>query len=156
MLNDFYEVAASASFTLLGLWWVVVAARKTAWQESPGHRRAAFAISLQFALPGVMTLVSLVDPTNGVLWRLSFGIAATIGAVGLILLQGGATAMFRRPAALRASYAVAFVLYVCIALVALLADVLKDSGAEPQQLDAALVAIVFFVGVCIAWLLFDE
>ena len=156
MLRDFYQVVANASFTLLGLWWVVVQTRKSEWHAQPGRRRAAFAISLQFALPGIMSLLSLVEPDSTVLWRFSFGVAAAVGAVALIGLQRGPEPMFRPGTVTKAGYFVSLGVYVCIALVALLAGTLRESGVQPQQLDAALLAILFFVGLCIAWLVFDE
>ncbi|MFN2588318.1 MAG: hypothetical protein ABR613_09420 [Actinomycetota bacterium] len=156
MLRDFYEVGANASFTLLGLWWIVVQARRAEWRGRPERRRAAFAISLQFALPGMMSLLSLLDPESEALWRASFGIAAVAGAIGLVVLQRGPEPMFRRATVAKAAYLVAIALYVCVALVALLAGLLKDAGIQPRQLDAALLACLLFVGLCIAWLVFDE
>ncbi len=156
MLQDFYEVGASASFTLLGLWWIVVQARRAEWRARPERRRAALAISLQFALPGMMSLLSLVDPESEALWRVSFGSAAVVGAAGLVVLQRGPDGMFRPRTPAKVAYLVAVALYAAIALVALLALALKDAGVPPRQLDAALLACLLFVGLCIAWLVFDE
>jgi hypothetical protein len=156
VLQDFYEAGASASFTLLGLWWVVVQARRADWRGRPGRRRAAFAISLQFALPGMMSLLSLVDPESEVLWRASFGISAVAGLAGLLILQRGPDPTFRRGTPAWTGYLAALTLYACIALVALLAPVLKDAGIQPRQLDAVLLACLLFVGLCVAWVVADE
>lgn len=61
-LSDFSSVVAGVCFTLLGLWWVVV-------HESPDLRRRelrggqmAYAVSLQFVLPGTAAIFSQVAP----------------------------------------------------------------------------------------------
>lgn len=156
MLNDFYEVGANASFTLLGLWWIVVQARRPDWRGVPERRRAALAISLQFALPGAMSLLSLVDPESEALWRVSFGTAAVAGIGGLVALQSGSPPMFASRTPAKVAYLVAVTLYACVALVALFAFALKDAGVQPRQLDAALLACLLLVGLCTAWLVFDE
>ena len=48
--ETFYTVVGGISFTLLGLWWVVVISRKE-WQHSRARRMLAYAVSLHFLLP---------------------------------------------------------------------------------------------------------
>lgn len=64
--QTFYTTVGAISFTLLGLWWVVVMGRE-AWQINLARRRMAYAISLHFALPGAMSILSLVAPDVGLL-----------------------------------------------------------------------------------------
>ena len=45
--QTFYTTVGSISFTLLGLWWVVVQSRD-AWRTDPARRRMAYAVSLHF------------------------------------------------------------------------------------------------------------
>lgn len=51
MFDSFYSTVAQASFTLLGLWWVVLQIRYGPWMRNPGVRRAVYDISLYFLLP---------------------------------------------------------------------------------------------------------
>ena len=46
MLNDFYGAFAPLTFTVFGLWLVVVQTRHADWARSPVHRRRAYAVSL--------------------------------------------------------------------------------------------------------------
>ena len=69
MLSDFYGAFAPLTFTVFGLWLVVVQTRHADWARSPVHRRRAYAVSLHFAIPGLMSLLSLgVQFGQG--WRL--------------------------------------------------------------------------------------
>ena len=107
MLTDFYVAFATVCFTLLGLWIVVVQTRHAEWRRSAVHRRRAYGIALHFSLPGLMSLLSLVDPASTMLWRVSFAIVAVGGVMALALVRGPA------PTGLgAAAYVAAVVLYV--------------------------------------------
>src|SRR5207247_8609771 len=82
MLKDFYLAFASVCFTLLGLWIIGVQTRHAEWRRSAIHRRRAYGVSLHFALPGLMSLLALVDPASTALWRVAFAIVAAGGAAG--------------------------------------------------------------------------
>jgi hypothetical protein len=69
MLTDFYVAFATVCFTLLGLWIIVVQTRHGEWRQSAVHRRRAYGVALHFSLPGLMSLLSLVDPASTTLWR---------------------------------------------------------------------------------------
>ena len=62
MLTDFYVAFSTVCFTLLGLWIIVVQTRHAEWRKSAVHRRRAYGVALHFSLPGLMSLLSLVDP----------------------------------------------------------------------------------------------
>jgi hypothetical protein len=64
MLTDFYVAFATVCFTLLGLWIIVVQTRHGEWRQSAVHRRRAYGVALHFSLPGLMSLLSLVDPAQ--------------------------------------------------------------------------------------------
>ncbi len=53
------------------------------------HRRRSYGVALHFALPGVMSLLALVDPQDSAFWRVSFAIVALGGAFrgGLAVLR---------------------------------------------------------------------
>ena len=79
-LNAFYATVSTISFTLLGLWWVVVQSRPALW-EDPTHRRMAYAISFHFLLPGMMAILSMIAPDSPFLWRTTFTLAG-LGSIG--------------------------------------------------------------------------
>lgn len=79
-METFYTVVAELSFTLLGLWWLVVQTRHDLWIRDPLRRRIATNISLYFLLPGSMSLFALLQPEVGGFWRLAF---VTAGGVGV-------------------------------------------------------------------------
>ena len=154
MLSDFYIAFATVCFTLLGLWIVVVQTRHGEWRHSAVHRRRAYGVALHFSLPGLMSLLSLIDPASTTLWRASFAIVAAGGVLALVLVRGPA------PTGLGAvAYVSAVVLYVLIALVAVAPGLVAEIGvvARPLRVEAVLQTILVFLGVNVAWLLlFDE
>jgi hypothetical protein len=129
MLTDFYVAFATVCFTLLGLWIIVVQTRHGEWRHSAIHRRRAYGVALHFSLPGLMSLLSLVDPASTALWRICFAIVAAGGVLALI------------------------------ALVAVAPGMVADLGvlARPLRVEAVLQTILVFLGVNVAWLLlFDQ
>jgi hypothetical protein len=154
MLTDFYVAFAAVCFTLLGLWLIIVQTRHAEWRRTAVHRRRAYGIGLHFSLPGLMSLLSLVDPASTDLWRISFAIVAGGGAVVLALVRGPA------PTRLGAvAYLATVVLYLLVAIVAAAPGIVADLGlsARPLQIEAVLLTALVFLGVNVAWLLlFDE
>lgn len=154
MLTDFYVAFATVCFTLLGLWIIVVQTRHAEWRRLSIYRRRAYGIALHFSVPGLMGLLSLIDPASTRLWRISFAVAAVGGAVVLILVRGPAPTWLGM-----ASYLAAVLLYVLIAIVAIAPSTVTDVGlsARPLRVEAVLLTVVVFLGVNVAWLLlFDE
>jgi hypothetical protein len=151
MLTDFYVAFATVCFTLLGLWIIVVQTRHGEWRHSAVHRRRAYGVALHSSLPGLMSLLSLVDPASTALWRISFAIVAAGGVLALALVRGPA------PTGLgAAAYVAAVVLYVLIALVAVAPGMVADLGvlARPVRVEAVLLTMLVFL---VAWLLlFDQ
>src|SRR5215216_5353192 len=88
MLTDFYVAFATVCFTLLGLWIIVVQTRHAEWRHSAIHRRRAYGVALHFSLPGLMSLLSLIDPASTTLWRISFAVVAAGGVLALVLVRG--------------------------------------------------------------------
>jgi hypothetical protein len=154
MLTDFYVAFATVCFTLLGLWIIVVQTRHGEWRHSAIHRRRAYGVALHFSLPGLMSLLSLVDPASTALWRISFAIVAAGGAVALALVRGPAPTRLGAGADLGAGGQV-----LLIALVAVAPGMVADLGvlALPLRVEAVLLTILVFLGVNVAWLLlFDQ
>jgi hypothetical protein len=154
MLTDFYVAFATVCFTLLGLRIIVVQTRHAEWRHSLVHRRRAYGVALHFSPPGLMSLLSLVDPASTALWRISFAIVAGGGVPALGPGAGPA------PTGLgAAAYVAAVVLYVPIALAAVAPGMVAEIGvlALPLRVEAVLLTMLVFLGVNVAWLLpFDQ
>jgi hypothetical protein len=157
VLTDFYGPFSSISFTILGLWFVVAQTRYSDWMSSPEHRRRASAVSLHFALPGLMSLLSLADPGNQGLWRFTFSVAGGLGAVGLAVVNRG-TSLGRSGPVVRVIHWTSVALYALIAAVAITPRSLDDIGidAAPLRVEAILLSLLVFLGVTLAWLLMFE
>ncbi len=154
MLTDFYLAFATVCFTLLGLWIIVVQTRHAEWRRVAVHRRRSYGVGLHFSLPGLMGLLSLIDPASATLWRTSFAVVAGSGAIVLLLVRGPAPTRLGM-----AAYVTAFLLYVLVAIVAAKPSIVADLGisVRPLRVEAVLLTVLVFLGVNVAWLLlFDE
>jgi len=153
VLTDFYISFSAICFTLLGLWLIVVQTRHGEWRESPLHRRRAYGVAIHFSLPGLMSLLALVNPASSSLWRVSFAIAATGGVVALIALRGPAPGRFGHTA-----YALAMALYAMVGILAIAPSIATGlmPGTAPVRAEAILLIILVFAGVNVAWLLLFE
>jgi len=154
MLKDFYLAFSTVSFTLLGLWFIVVQTRHAEWRRFSVHRRRAYGVALHFSLPGLMGLLSLIDPASTTLWRISFAIVAGGGAIVLVLVRGPAPSWLGL-----AAHLAAVLLYALIAVVAIAPSVVTHLGisVRPLRIEAVLLTLLVFLGVNVAWLLlFDE
>jgi hypothetical protein len=154
MLTDFYISFSAVCFTLLGLWLVVVQVRIGEWQASPVHRRRTYGVALHFSLPGMMSLLALINSQSSVLWRTSFAIVAIGGAVVLAAVRGPAPAKLGL-----AAYLAAIALYILIGVLALAPRITGELGvaAAPVRVEAVLLTTLVFLGLNVAWLLlFDD
>jgi len=153
VLKDFYLSFSAVCFTLLGLWLIVVQTRHAEWRGSALARRRAYGVALHFSLPGLMSLLALVNPDSSILWRTSFAIVAIGGAVVLIVLRGAAVGKVGLIA-----YTVAIVLYALIGLLAIAPGLVGDLGLQvtPVRVEAVLLTVLVFAGVNVAWLLLFE
>jgi hypothetical protein len=157
MATTFYAAFAPLAFTVLGIWFLIVQTRHREWSASASHRRVASAVSLQLALPGLMSLFSLVNPTSAGLWRASFATTAIAGAGGLLAL---AVRGFRErtSALVEAGRAGAAILFTLVAVVAIAPRTVHDLGlaATPIQVEAFFLSLILFLGMSVAWLLLFE
>jgi hypothetical protein len=153
VLTDFYISFSAVCFTLLGLWLVVVQTRHAEWRGSALHRRRAYGVALHFSLPGLMSLLALVNPDSSALWRASFAVAAIGGAVVLIAVRGPAVGSLGLTA-----YIFAIALYALIGTLAVAPRIAGGLGlgAAPVRIEAVLLTILVFTGVNVAWLLLFE
>ncbi len=162
MLSGFYAAFSPACFALLGLWLVVVQIRLREWQGSALHRRRSYGVALHFALPGMMSLLALIDPADPVFWRVSFAVIALGGAAVLTLVSGlparstpdRAGGLPAAPVADQlglAAYLAAIALYLLIGALAVV------GGLDVLRTEAVLLTLLVFLGFNVAWLLlFDS
>jgi hypothetical protein len=158
-LTSFYAAFTPVCFTLLGLWLIVVQTRHGEWRRSPVHRSRAYVLSINLALPGMMGLLSLIDPGNASLWRAGFAIVAAVAAVLLIgmAIRGPGTA--NRSLVSVATTWLATVLYVVIVVVALAPKVVSDLSIHLTALEVEelLLSLLVFSAVSVGvFLMFDD
>jgi hypothetical protein len=152
MLTDFYIAFGTVCFTLLGLWLIVVQTRHAEWRGVAAYRRRAYGVALHFSLPGLMSLLALVNPASMTLWRVSFAVVAASGAIVLLLVRGSLPGTVGRVA-----YAAAVALYALIAVIAAAPSLVTDVGLPARAVQAeAVLTLLVFTGVNVAWLLLFE
>jgi hypothetical protein len=158
MLTGFYQAFAPTSFTLLGLWLIVVQTRHAEWRTNAAQRRRTYAITLQFALPGLMSLLALVDATDQDIWRVSFAAVAVVGAVTLAGIARWGRVPTGMNLVVTAATLLAATLYAVIAVVAIRPALVSDLGISltPLRVEAILLSILVFLAVNLAWLLMFE
>lgn len=155
----FYIAFSPLCFTLLGLWLIIVQTRYSEWRRSAIHRSRAYTLAINFALPGLMALIALVDPANETLWRVGFAFVAIVGVVilGWMMVRGPGRG--EHPLASLLATGLSIVLYSVVALLALAPGVVKDLGVRlrPLQVEEILLSVLLFTAVTVAWLLmFDQ
>jgi hypothetical protein len=80
MVESFYTTVAGTSFTLLGLWWVVLQVRHEEWMRTRAGRTLGYDVTLFFLFPGAMSLLSLVSNDTAIIWQVGFVVASILGA----------------------------------------------------------------------------
>ena len=150
-MGDFYPAFSATCFVVLTLWMMMVQARFDTWQGDPERKAIftrAFGVGLFFSLPGVMTLISLVDPTSPRLWELTYTIVALGGAVTLaILFRSGSDGSTVVTAI---GYGLAIVLYLAIGVIAIIGLNHHPASLE-NHVDQVLLCVLLFLGVNVAW-----
>ena len=152
-VNAFYSVLAGLSFTLLGLWWVACQSRMS-WLIDRVGRGMAYVVSLHFALPGAMSLLSMVAPDVPLLWRITFATAGIAGLIGSGLV---AATMRRRASDVGLAVLlqwVAMPIYGIVALVAISPTIVAGLGLglTPLQVEAISLVTLVLLGTQSAWL----
>ena len=150
-VNTFYSVLAGLSFTLLGLWWVACQSRMS-WLMDRVGRGMAYVVSLHFALPRAMSLLSLVAPDQPALWRITFATAGVAGLIGTALVV--ATMRRRSDDARLAKMLqwVALPVYALVTLVAIAPGIATGIGLTPLQVEGIALVSLILLGTQSAWL----
>jgi hypothetical protein len=155
--NAFYTTVSSVSFTLLGLWWVVVQGRAD-WRREHWRRVLAYVVSLHFLLPGAMAVLSLVAPDVGWLWRMSFTVAGLLGVLGVLLVIRVLRTEAQCPRIVQAIQWLVLPVYALVTLLALLPELVTALVADlrPLQVEGVILATLLFFGVQSAWVMMVE
>lgn len=154
-LERFYEAAAQLSFTLFGLWWVVLELALDDAVTDRRVRRTLVHVSLVFLVPGVVSVASLLAADALVVWRFVFGVGGALAAA--------ATARFALSAAAAAGpvhrslwwLVCAVELGFVVVAVARPQPELAGATLSPLTLEGALVVALLLLGVTAAWQVFS-
>ena len=152
-IDAFYAVVSGINFTLLGLWWVAIKERADIGGDNTAGRRMAYVVSLQFLIPGTVSLLSQVAPDKPLIWRLSFTIAGLGGAIGILLLTPSFARATGQESVARLLRWAAVPLYLLVALVAAIPPLARALSGylTPLQVEAILLCLLVFLGVQAAW-----
>lgn len=147
-LSAFYSLMAVTCFTLVGLWWTVVE-RHPGWKTDRRLRKLAGGVYLSFLLPGLMSTFAQVDPSNPLVWRISFGATAVVGLVTTVLTvqldRTGTRGPFRRNRWLVA------VLYLVVLVLGVSPGLAGLIGLTPLQAASLALVALIILGHGLAW-----
>ena len=152
--TSFYQFASIVSFALLGLWWVVLNNRYEQWVHDPLRRAEAWALSNYFAVPGVMSLVSLLAVNSSTMWRVGFAAGGLFGMAQSAVFIANENRSPTQSAAVYAGVGISFVVYALTALIAIERGAAAEIGLTPLEVEGLLVATLLLTGVQLAWLVF--
>ncbi len=152
-ISAFYAVVAGINFTLLGLWWVAVLERADLRRTGSQTGQMAYAVSLQFLIPGTVSLLSQVAPNVASLWRTAFVLGGAAGVIGIVRLVPILLRTHLRTAA-RLLVVVGIPIHALIAVVAMLPDLGSALNIELSslQVEAVLFCLLVLVGAQTAWI----
>jgi hypothetical protein len=156
-VESFYGTVTTVSLALLGLWWVVLQVRTELWR-SRSRKQLAYAVTLQFLLPGLMAILSLVAPDQALIWRSTFVVAGLCGIASTVLLLRGLRGDAAPPRAVR------YFQWLCLpayAIVVLIAAVPVPAGTlplglSPIQIEGIALILILFLGAMSATVLLVE
>jgi hypothetical protein len=156
MAQDFYANVAQASFTLLGLWWVLLQIRHDAWIADVAYRRAVYDISSYFLLPGMMALGSLLAVQEPTIWRVVFAVLGAVGVVESALVVAGTRVLRAQAALVAVADWASLAMYALLVLVALWTRFPQrvGLGLRPLEAEGILVAALLLIGITLAAALF--
>ena len=149
-VSTFYALFSTTCFTLTGLWWNVVRARRD-WTADPAMRRTIGGIYLSFLLPALMGLFAQVGGTESpVLWRLSFVVIAIVGGISMIRLVSQARGDGTPRSVRLLQWGSAFV-YVVVAVIGVAPQLVAPLGLTGIQVEALLLIGLVALGHALVW-----
>lgn len=148
---DFYRALSTVSFSLLGLWFIVLGLDRR-WRDDPVRHRTTLHTALCFFLPGMMGLGSVLGGGSTMLWRAFFVLGGTVGLIESLLYL-----RFRRRApgpvwgtvVLAGPWA-----YFLVIVAAVLPFPLGELA--PQQVEGLATGLVFCLGMGHLWIRIAE
>jgi hypothetical protein len=146
-MGDFYAAFSSTCFVVLTLWLMTVQQRYKDWDNHRRMIQRAFGIGLHFSLPGIMALISMVDPAAPRLWEWSYTLVALGGTAVLAVLYTAA-----RDRLTAVAYPVAMALYLAIGAFAIVGLTRPQAHLE-NQIDQVLLCMMLFLGLNVGWFL---
>jgi hypothetical protein len=149
-VGQFYAAVAGINFTLLGLWWVAVTERRQLREGGPRVRRMAYTVSLQFLIPGALSLLAQVAPDVPAFWRTAFALAGVLGLASILMLSPEVVReneMTRRGALLLRLLGIP--LYLLVTIVAVLP--FRGLPLTSIQIEGIMLSILVFLGAHTAW-----
>lgn len=144
---SFYQLLTTVSFTLLGLWFVVLGLDPR-WRHDLARHRANLHTALLFFLPGVMGLGSVLSGGNAVVWRVFFVLGGLAGLAESVMYLRGRH--LRPVGAARVLRAVGPWPYAAVVAAALVPGPLL--GLVPLQIEGLATGLVFVTGTAHLWL----
>ncbi len=145
-VSTFYALFSTTCFTLTGLWWNVVRARRD-WTANPAMRRTIGGIYLSFLLPALMGLFAQVGGTETpILWRLSFVVVAIVGGASMVRLvaQARGDGTRRRCVGFRPG---TVVVYAAVAVIGVAPQIVAPLGLTGIQVEALLLIALVALGM---------
>lgn len=148
-LSAFYSLLAGTSFTLVGLWWVVVQHRP-AWKADADRRRLAGGTYVSFLLPGLMATLAQIDPATPMLWRVSFGACAAVGLWSTWgLLRRDRVSEHVGP--FRRFRWVVGLLYLIILVLGVAPELARAAGLTPLAVGSVLLVLLVVLAHGLTW-----
>jgi hypothetical protein len=156
MFQSFYSTVAQASFTLLGLWWVVLQIRYGPWMRDRRVRRAVYDISLYFLLPGMMSLMALLAADASAIWRVSFAVGGAVGTLESILSIANARGHDAPSRLVDLGNWLSLALYPAVAVIAIRRTIPHEIGIDlrPLEAEGILIGLLLAIGVLLGAALF--
>lgn len=140
---SFYQLLTTVSFTLLGLWFVVMGLDPR-WRHDPVRHRASLHTTLMFFLPGAMGLGSVLSGGDALFWRVFFvagGLAGLVEALAYLRSPADGDRVVRHLAPLA---------YIAVVAAAVLPGPVL--GLVPLQVEGLATGLVFVGGMARLWL----
>ena len=147
-LTTFYGLMSVTCFTLVGLWWTAIE-KHDEWRNDRRLRRLAGGAYLSFLLPGVMSMMSQVNPDNPLVWRISFGLTSIVGLVTSVKLVAVESPSHVGP--FRRFRWLAPVLYAAIVALGVFPELAQLIGAGPLQVASVLLMLLILLAHGLTW-----
>jgi len=147
--QTFYAFTAGICFTLVGLWWNVVQAKKE-WLKDESLRELATGVYLSFLIPGLMSMAAQVGIDSPLLWRLSFVIASVLGIVYTNRISAKTRNALPKGTFHSKRWAINLI-YGLILVFALLPDFSAFTGLKPLTIEGLLVIGLLLIGHGLTW-----